>query len=645
MKNCGGDFSSSVASWITDAELATRGLVSRLANPSLSHDTTLIAVEGMAWESLTTDNRRVISVVDRSSGTILLETPGLRDTAPCWSPVSQNLAYLSEADGASVLCIWGIGEKRCVALPGTGCDAQWSPDGLTILVIVEGKQARDQLSDRFAVLVDAASGDISTPSGWPTAIWEAAWADAASVVCIASDHHDPDEWYSAMLIRCPVDGSSTAVLHDDTLQLGTPVPSPSGRYTAFIRALCSDRGVPAGDLVVIGCDASDMRPMGTDDVDVSCMQWRDEETLAFIGLRGLETVAGTVHVPTGVATTWWRSRDTCGVEYPFAAFTETGFIAVLEGYTRYPELCEVDQEGERVLLSVTPDSARQRTADLSAPEFICWPGEGGVSIEGILVSPPSDGPHPLVINLHGGPAWAWRNRWGMANGNRYPFVNMLVEHGFAVLHPNPRGSQGRGRNFEAAVIGDLGGVDARDIIAGISHLSESGRILPSRIATTGISYGGYLANWLPTLDHRISAAVAVAAPTDWISLHFSSDISTVNDMYFGSPPSEATALYCDRSPTLRATRSRAAHLNVAGRYDTGVPLGQAEEMHRALQMAGRATKLQVFPRQGHGIDGFPDTVNHLAALLEWLYAHTRNQADQRPAPLTREEKRDSPWNH
>ena len=43
--------------------------------------------------------------------------------------------------------------------------------------------------------------------------------------------------------------------------------------------------------------------------------------------------------------------------------------------------------------------------------------------------PPGPGPHPLVVHLHGGPVWAWRDEWSM----HYPYTPLLVGRGYAVL--------------------------------------------------------------------------------------------------------------------------------------------------------------------------------------------------------------------
>jgi dipeptidyl aminopeptidase/acylaminoacyl peptidase len=103
-------------------------------------------------------------------------------------------------------------------------------------------------------------------------------------------------------------------------------------------------------------------------------------------------------------------------------------------------------------------------------------------------------------------------------------VPLLVSRGYAVLLPNPRGSSGRGQEFAAAVVGDMGGADTHDYLSGIDAMIERGIADPARIGTMGVSYGGFMSAWLVTQDQRFKAAVAGSPVTEWYSFTFTTNI-------------------------------------------------------------------------------------------------------------------------
>ncbi len=102
-------------------------------------------------------------------------------------------------------------------------------------------------------------------------------------------------------------------------------------------------------------------------------------------------------------------------------------------------------------------------------ERLTWNASDGLEIDGYLLAPAGDGPHPLILHVHGGPVWSYAE-W-------FPRPNLawLVSRGYAILMPNPRGSTGRGRTFLEAVIGDMGGADALDDLAGVDAFVETRR--------------------------------------------------------------------------------------------------------------------------------------------------------------------------
>jgi len=92
----------------------------------------------------------------------------------------------------------------------------------------------------------------------------------------------------------------------------------------------------------------------------------------------------------------------------------------------------------------------------------------------------------LCVFVPGGPTGAWS--WSfLPAGSTGP---LLAQEGYAVLLPNPRGSAGRGQEFARANLGDMGGGDLQDILAGVDALVEEGLVDTDRVGIFGGSYDG-----------------------------------------------------------------------------------------------------------------------------------------------------------
>ena len=161
-----------------------------------------------------------------------------------------------------------------------------------------------------------------------------------------------------------------------------------------------------------------------------------------------------------------------------------------------------------------------------------------------MTLPHGDGPFPLILDVHGGPVWAFADSWPGT------FMGFLLSRGFALLQPNPRGSWGRGRDFASQVVGDMGGADAQDLLAGVDHVLEMGIADPGKIGVLGGSYGGFMAALLPCLDQRFAAAVSLSPVTDWYSERFDSNLGTWVQDFMGGPDRTAGGAVSAAKPRL-----------------------------------------------------------------------------------------------
>jgi dipeptidyl aminopeptidase/acylaminoacyl peptidase len=261
-------------------------------------------------------------------------------------------------------------------------------------------------------------------------------------------------------------------------------------------------------------------------------------------------------------------------------------------------LTPVDRFAPRVLSTVNRAFAAFRTAK-AVP--VRWQSTDGTAIEGLYTPPvsPAQGPPPLLIELHGGPAQASQRIYpGVLNS--YPLA-VFSERGYAIFQPNVRGSDGYGPQFRQAIVGDWGGMDFADLQTGIDALVARGLADPARLGIMGWSYGGYLTAWAISHTDRFAAASIGGGITNLTSLCGSMDLPDFIPLYFGGEVYERFDFLLDRSPLKYAAAIKTPTLFQHGISDERVPFTQALELYTALSRRGVFTRLAAYPRSGHDI--------------------------------------------
>jgi dipeptidyl aminopeptidase/acylaminoacyl peptidase len=193
-----------------------------------------------------------------------------------------------------------------------------------------------------------------------------------------------------------------------------------------------------------------------------------------------------------------------------------------------------------------------------------------------------------------------------------------VARGYAVLRPNPRGSTGRGAAFAEAVAGDVGGLDVDDVVSGVEHLVRAGVADAARLGITGISYGGYLASWVPCRSDLFSAAVARSPATDMVSQHLTSNIAEFDTLFVQGDPFDPASAYTTRSPLWQHTRNRTPTLLTAGLLDLATPPSQAQVLYSALAGRGVPAGLVLYPEEGHGVRQPEAVADQVARMVAWF---------------------------
>jgi dipeptidyl aminopeptidase/acylaminoacyl peptidase len=240
----------------------------------------------------------------------------------------------------------------------------------------------------------------------------------------------------------------------------------------------------------------------------------------------------------------------------------------------------------------------------------------GQSIHGFSVTPPGDGPHPVVMLVHGGPTWAYSDTF-------MPDVQAWVDHGFAVAMVNYRGSTGYGVAFRDALIGNPGFPEVEDVVAGLDDLVAQGVADPARAVIAGGSWGGYVTLLaLGRAPERWAAASAAVPVADYPTAYRDEapSLQSFDRTLFGGGVDEVGDLYAERSPLTYVDQVRAPVLILAGDNDTRCPLQQVLNYVDALKARGHTVELYRFDA-GHGSMVVDERVRQMAAELRFILHH------------------------
>jgi dipeptidyl aminopeptidase/acylaminoacyl peptidase len=560
--------------------------------------------------------------------------PGAADALPRFAP-DGTLAYASDRGHAGRMSLWIHGRGELGEIPGSVEDVRWSPDSSALLVLAAdlgsdraGAQSATKIREaesgeedpkvfrpaqhwRRLYRVDAVSG-ATTEVGPPGInVFELGWA-GGKVAAVCTEDPSESAWYEAWIGLIDLDARSVERVHAAEWQLQSPCISPGGRV-AWIEGFASDRGCVTGTVNVLG-----VGPLAPE-LDVTWIAFADEDTLWYAGWRGLGSMWGRLALDGSI-------DERAAADVLFGARYQPRVRPSLDG-KRVAAVVESPREPPEIALLAGGDAAAARVTSLNESlaaqvstadwRAYSWESFDGLEVEGLLALPQGADATglPLVVYVHGGPTASWS--WSFP---ALP-VHMLAQEGYAMLFPNPRGSSGRGQEFALANLGDMGGGDLKDILAGIDALVRDGIVDDARVAITGGSYGGFMSSWAVTQTDRFAASIPFAVVTDWTSMHYTTNIGQFDVLFLQGDPRDADGPYPKWSPIYHAHNCKTPTLIMHGEDDLCTPLPQATEFYNALVEAGCETELVVYPREGHGWTEREHQIDTWNRMRDWLAKH------------------------
>lgn len=252
----------------------------------------------------------------------------------------------------------------------------------------------------------------------------------------------------------------------------------------------------------------------------------------------------------------------------------------------------------------------------SVPAQDVWAEGPGGQVHGLLRLPSGPGPHPAIVQVHGGPH-------SHDSDSFDPAAAAWVDHGFAVLKVNYRGSTGYGAPWRDALTGQVGFAELADIAAVHQSLVEGGVLDPDRSVLSGTSWGGYLTLLgLGTQPQRWTIGLARVPVADYVAAYEDEmePLKAYDRALFGGSPDEVPETYRVASPMSYLDQVRAPVLIQAGTNDPRCPLRQIENYVSALQTQGKDVQLHTYDA-GHGSYIDTERISQIRVELEFIHHH------------------------
>jgi dipeptidyl aminopeptidase/acylaminoacyl peptidase len=573
------------------------------------------------------------------------------DHSPRCSPMDDRIAFASDRAirGKADLFLLDQGAAKPLgAIPGTIEDVRWTSDGAALIVLAADRGLDGGATNgavriwwggtedpavtnpadarRRLFKVSAADGATTEVGPRDATVWEFDLNGDDGAVALVSADASERGWYHAKLAGIEFATRSMKILHGSPWQLQSAALSPSRKRVAFVEGWSSDRGLVAGEMRILELATGKVVSLAAaEQSNISSLSWRDEESLWFAGWSRLGTTYGIVRLDGTFE--WMRREDAViGPNSFLAALSPApdgkGFAAIREAVGAPPEIVfKAAPESDWTRVTSLNTGIMADYADYPDVREVRWKGKDGLAMEALVLLPKDrkPGPLPTIVDIHGGPTWSAKYAFNPG------FALHEVAAGYAVFLANYRGNTGWGQPYSRLNIGDPGGAEWDDIMAGIDHCIAEGIADADRLGVTGASYGGYMTAWAVARTDRFKAAVMVSGISNQWSCHYSCN-HDFGELIIGGPLKEERhrTLAIERSPLFRLEKPTTPTLIIHGELDRCTPLGQGQEFYSALLERGVPAELVVYPREGHGFQESAHKLDKARRVVAWFDRYLRS---------------------
>ena len=459
-------------------------------------------------------------------------------------------------------------------------DLDWSPSGELLTFVSARHQERGDDARTDIWVCEVATGGVRPLTlGGLYAFTPRFAADGASVCFVASEldqagHTNALDTYGLWTV--PLDGSEPPRrLTDDRFHLSFAsqmiVPAPRGVYFA-----ADNRG----------------------EVNLILVPYGGGEP---------ELVIGGPRQVNGYAVAAGDGADTADT-----------VVAVVASWESAGDLLVTRGGRERMLTSY--GQAVREQADLRPVESFTAVAPDGYALDGWVVRPSGPGPHPVILQIKGGPFTQWG--YTLAGPAAFDEAQIYAAAGYAVVLGNPRGCAGYGQAHGRYIEGDLPRKSAVDLLAILDTALKDPALDEDRVGVMGGSFGGYMAAWM-SAHHpgRFTAAIGERGLYSINSYCATSDDGV--DLVIGLYGSDRK-LWPSVDPISYVDDMRLPMLLIHSENDRHCPMEQAQRLFVELKLRGIETEMLLFPGEGHDMSrtGLPShRIARFEAILEWWDRH------------------------
>ncbi|WP_420577865.1 alpha/beta fold hydrolase [Ekhidna sp.] len=231
---------------------------------------------------------------------------------------------------------------------------------------------------------------------------------------------------------------------------------------------------------------------------------------------------------------------------------------------------------------------------------------------------------PGLVWVHGGPG-------GQSRLNYFALVQYLVNHGYAVLAVNNRGSSGYGKEFNHLDDKNHGDKDLKDCVAGKNFFASTGVVDMEKVGIIGGSYGGYMVMAALTFEpEAFDVGVNIFGVTNWLRTlksippYWESFRKALYDE-LGDPTTEDSVRLYEISPLFHTENVTKPLMVLQGANDVRVLQVESDEIVEGVRASGVPVEYIVFDDEGHGFRKNENAIEGYGQIKEFLDQYLKGE--------------------